>query len=195
MDKNGAGCIGELGWFQKALCLRLQRVPYSVTRTWIPWISGREAWQLGPLPATTKHSDDQRTKTNCLQPESGRGMTEIQGLWKTSKLHWAITYIPSLLQGAQWGFCVRTATPSLEQRPSIAFPSRIHTYSVRCQAHVSTEQTVQLASSKADRLCRGRKQTFLHSLKLRPVCGFTSELLPSYTQGQEVAGCPAPGGP
>lgn len=74
----------------------------------------------------------------------------------------------------------------LEQRPSIGFPSRIHTYSVRCQVHVSMEQNVQPASSKADRPCRGRKQTFLHSLKLRQVCGFTSELLLSYTRGQEV---------
>lgn len=78
-------------------------------------------------------------------------------------------------QGDWDGFCVRTAIPGTPRSPSSIFPSRAHTYPARCQVHISIVQNVQRASSKAYKLCRGRKLTFIS--KTERAQGSTSEPL------------------
>lgn len=61
----------------------------------------------------------------------------------------------------------------------------IHTYPVRCQVHVSIVWNAQLASSKAYKLCRGRKPTFIskadestHSLTPGPLLSSSTATRP-----------------
>ena len=59
--------------------------------------------------------------------------------------------------------------PRLQERPSGIFPNRGHTYPVRCQVHISIVQNVQLASSKAYKLCRERKLTRARGFPSEPL--------------------------
>lgn len=87
---------------------------HLVTGTPIPCVPGRDALQQGPLSATPKHSDDQRTKTNCLQFKSGSGMIDVLPLDRITALPNHPIFPPSgspiwvLFKNGHSGFTVET---------------------------------------------------------------------------------------
>lgn len=164
---------------------------HLVTGTPIPCVPGRDALQQGPLSATPKHSDDQRTKTNCLQFKSGSGMIDVLPLDRITALPSHPIFPPSgspiwvLFKNGHPGFTVETIKNFPQGSPYIPCKvsgTRLH--SAECSTSIF--QSLQL--------CRGGELTFISQTEVSP--WFHPELCcPPQPQGQKVVGCPAPGMP